>query len=74
MDKLARLTQLLIRRWTSKSPRAYRLITDVSLGVGIAATALPLLPLTLPAWVIPAGAFLAALSAKLTTTQPNKYE
>ena len=68
MDKLTALTRLLIARWTSKSPRAYRIITDVSLGVALAASALPLLPITLPAWVIPASAFIVALSSKLTVT------
>lgn len=72
MEKLSSLFRLLIERWTSKSPRAYRIITDVSLGIALAATALPLLPISLPAWFIPASAFIVALSAKLTTEKPNQ--
>jgi hypothetical protein len=67
MEKLTSLTRLLIQRWTAKSPRAYRIITDISLGIALTASALPLIPITLPAWVIPASAFIIALSAKLTT-------
>jgi len=74
MNKLAHLVHLAIRRWTSKSPKAYRLITDVSLGIGIAATALPLLPITIPVWTVSAGAFLLALSAKMTISDTNKYD
>lgn len=74
----ADLTGELIRRWTAKSPKAYRIITDIALGAGLAATALLFLPVTLPAWVVPTGAFLVALGAKLTTEQPinnqNKEE
>ncbi len=66
MDKLSTLARIALERWTKKSPKTYRLITDISLGVGLAATALPFLPIILPAWVIPTSAFLVALSAKLT--------
>ena len=72
MEKLTHLTRLLIERWTSKSPKTYRIITDVSLGIALAATALPLLPISLPAWFIPASAFIVALSAKLTTDKTNQ--
>jgi hypothetical protein len=68
-DKLALLTKQLIARWTAKSPRTYRTITDIALGVGVAATALTLLPITLPVWVLPASAFLIALGSKLTVDE-----
>ncbi|MCE1202911.1 MAG: hypothetical protein LWX09_12535 [Bacteroidia bacterium] len=71
MDKLTTLIELAIRRWTARSPRAYRALTDISLGVGIAATTLPLLTVSLPAWVVPTGAFLVALSAKLTVDKSD---
>jgi hypothetical protein len=68
-DKLALLTKQLIARWTAKSPRTYSTITDIALGVGVAATALTLLPITLPVWVLPAIAFIVALGAKLTVEE-----
>jgi len=72
MDKLTNLLRLLIQRWTAKSPKTYRLITDLSLGIALAATALPLIPVSLPAWFIPASAFIVALSAKLTIEKSNQ--
>jgi hypothetical protein len=71
MEKLAKIIHLAITRWTAKSPKAYRIITDVALGAGIASTTLSLLPVVLPAWVIPTGAFLVALASKLTIEQSN---
>lgn len=71
MEKLAKIIHLAIKRWTTKSPKAYRIITDVALGAGIASTTLSLLPVTLPAWVIPASAFLMALASKFTVEQSN---
>ena len=65
-DKLALLAKLLIIRWTSNSPKAYRTITDIALGIGLAASALTIFPITLPVWVMPASAFILALGAKLT--------
>ncbi|MBG0782016.1 MAG: hypothetical protein H0S84_07095 [Bacteroidales bacterium] len=72
MDKLAKLTQTLIKRWTAKSPKMYRTVTDVSVAVAFTATLLPLLPLSVPAWLVPLGAYIVALSAKLTIDKPNK--
>jgi len=72
MDKLAKLTQLLIKRWTATSPKAYRTITDIAVTVAFTATILPFLPLSIPAWAIPIGAYILALSTKLTIDKPSK--
>ncbi len=68
-DKLALLTKQLIARWTSKSPGTYQTITNIALGVGVAATAVTFLPITLPVWVLPASAFIIALGSKLTVEE-----
>jgi len=65
-DKLASLLNAAVVRWTSKSPRAARIVTDVSVIVGVAATIATLLPLSYPAWVIPAAAFSIAFASKFT--------
>ena len=66
MDKLAKMVAVLIDRWTSKSPKAAQITTDVALGIGIVATVVTLIPITMPMWVLPTTAFAIALSAKLT--------
>lgn len=66
MEKIAALLQAAIVRWTSKSPKTYRIITDVSVGIGIAATVVTLIPITYPAWVLPATAFGIAFAAKFS--------
>lgn len=72
MDKLAKLTQLLIKRWTSRSPKSYRTITDIAITVAFTTSILPFLPLSIPTWVVPIGAYLVALSSKLTIEKPPK--
>ena len=70
-EKLAQISKRLIDRWTSKSPKAYRTVTDIALGAGLLATAVTIIPITYPAWVIPTTAFIIALSAKLTVENNN---
>jgi hypothetical protein len=65
-DKLASLLKSAIKRWTAESPQAWQIVTNVSLGIGITATVVTLLPFTFPAWVIPAAGFLIAFSSKMT--------
>lgn len=65
-EKLSKLMAKAIHRWTANSPKAYRNITDIALGAGIAATVVTLIPVTYPAWVLPVTAFVISLSAKLT--------
>lgn len=67
MDKLAELLEMAIRNWTAESPKAGKIVTNIALGVGIAATVITVLPLTYPAWVLPVVAFAIAFSAKFTT-------
>ena len=66
MDKLAELLEMAIRRWTAESPKAAKITTDIAIGVGIAATVISLLPITYPAYVLPAIAFAIAISSKFT--------
>jgi len=66
MDKLASLVNLLIKRWTTSSPKTYQVITNVAIGTGIAATVITLIPFSYPVWVLPTAAFAIALSAKFT--------
>jgi len=65
-DKLASLLKAGIKRWTSDSPKAYQNITNVSLGIGIVATIVTVIPIAMPVWVIPVAAFLIAFSSKMT--------
>ena len=66
MEKISEALSILLKRWTAKSPIAYRLITDVSLGVGIAATVLPHFYGATPNWVVTVGALLVSVTSKLT--------
>ncbi len=66
LEMLGRLVQKTVSRWTAESPKTYRVITDISSGVAIASTLIMLIPITYPAWVIPAAAILAAITSKLT--------
>jgi len=66
MEKIAALLQKMIERYTAKSPRAYRIITDVSVGIGIAATIVTLIPFSYPAWVLPVTAFGIAFASKFS--------
>ena len=65
-EKLSKLIAEAVHRWTASSPKTYQIITNIALGVGIAATVVTLIPVTYPAWVLPVTAFLISLSAKLT--------
>lgn len=65
-DKLASLLNAAVVRWTSKSPRAARIVTDVAVIIGVSATVTSLLPIAYPAWVIPVSAFLIAFASKFT--------
>lgn len=70
-EKLAFLIDALIDRWTSKSPKAAVLATNIALIVGVAASAVPYIPyvaplVTIPMWTIQVSSFLVALSAKMT--------
>lgn len=67
LDLLAHLVQKAVQRWTSESPKAYQIVTNVSTGVAIATTIIMLVPITWPVWVIPTTAIIAAVAAKFTT-------
>lgn len=70
-ERLAFLIDAAIDRWTSKSPKAAVLATNIALVVGIAASAVPYIPyvaplVTIPMWTIQLSSFLVALTAKMT--------
>lgn len=65
-ERLSKLIAEAVHRWTANSPKTYRMITDIALGVGIAATVVTLIPVTYPSWVLPVTAFAISLTAKLT--------
>ena len=65
-DYMADILQKAVQRWTAKSPKTYRVITDVAIGAGIAATIVTMIPATYPIWVLPTTAILIALGAKFT--------
>ncbi len=65
-DKLASLLKSAIKRWTAESPQAWQVVTNVSLGIGIVATIVTVIPIAMPVWVIPVAAFLIAFSSKMT--------
>ena len=73
LDLLAKLVQKTVERWTSKSPKAGRIITDVSTGAAIAASLILLIPVTYPAWVVPTAAIIVAVAGKLSVEnkKPN---
>ena len=66
LDYLGRLVQKAVERWTRSSPKTYKIITDVSAGVAIAGTLIMLIPVTYPAWVVPAAAVAVAVASKFT--------
>ena len=68
---MAALLQAMIARWTAKSPKTYRIITDVSVGIGIAATIVTLIPISYPAWVLPVTAFGIAFASKFSVDKKN---
>lgn len=73
-DKAAEWVAMVIRRWMAKSPKVYRIITDVFLGIGIAGSIIPLIPdifkgYKLPAWVIPVAALVVVIASKMTVKE-----
>ncbi len=75
MERLAKIVGTLVKRWTSHSPKAARIATDVGMVIGVVgsvALALPTFGLSIPAWSIPAAGFAIALSGKLTTMDDAK--
>ena len=65
-EKLSDMIAELVNRFTASSPKTYQIVTNIALGVGIAATIVTLIPITYPVWVLPVTAFAISLSAKLT--------
>jgi len=64
MDKLAKGINYLIVRWTRKQPKLARHITDVSLGVGITMSVVPLFLNDSPNWVAAVSALLVSVGSK----------
>lgn len=74
MEKLNEWVILLLTRWTAKSPRTYRIITNVCTVIGIIASIVSILPtflpnIILPPWTIALTAFLIAVAAKFTVSK-----
>ena len=70
-EKLAELIDVLVDRWTSKSPKAGIYVTNTAVIVGIVATLVTIAPVAVPAlifppWVIPLASALIAVTAKLS--------
>lgn len=72
LEIMASMVQKAVQRWTAKSPKAYRIITDVSAGAAIAATLIMFIPVTWPAWVVPTAAVTLAITSKLTVDNKDK--
>jgi hypothetical protein len=65
-DKLGKLVNATVKRWTAKSPETYRIITDVAAFTTIGAMIILMIPATFPAWVVPSATLLVAIGSKLT--------
>ena len=70
-EKLANLVGAAVKRWTSKSPKAYETTTNVAAGIGIVATIVTIIPMittaiVFPPWAIPTAAFIVSVTAKMT--------
>ena len=77
MKQLAQFLSVLVKRWTSDSPKIFVVITNVSILVSIAAGTLLALPIALPAWLVTTLGFLIAfasgfgINSKLTINTNN---
>ena len=73
MERLGKILKILVKRWTSDSPKLFASITNIAVIIGTIASIILLLPVTLPAWLVTALGILIAIlsgfgvSSKLTT-------
>lgn len=67
MDKLGRLIGLLIKRWTSDSPKTYKYITNTASVVSVLGGVSLMLPVTYPFWALAGITVLTGASTVLAT-------
>lgn len=65
-EAMAGMVQKAVTRWTAKSPKVYRNITNIAMVAGVAATVVQMIPFAYPIWVMPVTAFVIAVAAKFT--------
>lgn len=63
---LAELVKAAVERWTAESPKTYKVITYVSLGLAITSSAVLMIPTQYPVWVIPTALLVSSIASKFT--------